>query len=93
VLSPYTAPGTQSNACYNHYSLLHTVEDLFGLPYLAEAAEDNSNQPGGVTSFGGDVFTAASEAGAGAGSPGPATGPGCEITAPLGMTGPTGPTG
>ena len=57
VLSPYIAPGTQSDQCYNHYSFLHTVEDLFGLPYLAEAAKDNSNQAGGVESFGSDIFT------------------------------------
>ena len=86
ALSPYIAPGTQSDRCYNHYSLLHTVEDLFGLPYLAEAAKDNSNQPGGVISFGSDIFT--SPGAGGAGGPGAATGPGCEITAPFGLTGP-----
>jgi hypothetical protein len=96
VVSRYVAPGTQTDACYNHYSLLHTVEDLFGLPYLAEAAKDNSNQPGGVTSFGSDVFTAAPGGSGAASSPGAGTGPDCELTAPLGVTGPgaaTGPTG
>jgi phospholipase C len=87
ALSPYVTPGTQSDRCYNHYSFLHTVEDLFGLPYLAEAAKDNSNQPGGVMSFGGDIFTNPGGA-TGAGGPSPATGPSCEITAPFGLTGP-----
>jgi phosphatidylinositol-3-phosphatase len=57
VLSPAIRPGTTSHQCYNHYSLLHTVEDLFGLHYLAEAAQDRSNEPGGVNSFSRDVFT------------------------------------
>jgi hypothetical protein len=87
ALSPYITPGTQSDQCYNHYSFLHTVEDLFGLPYLGEAAEDNSNQSGGVESFGSDVFTGQAGASAAA-APGATSGPGCEITAPLGVTGP-----
>jgi hypothetical protein len=37
---------------YNHFSLLRTVEGLFGLPYLGYA---NTPDPG---SFGVDVFTA-----------------------------------
>jgi phosphatidylinositol-3-phosphatase len=100
VLSRYIAPGTVSDVCYNHYSFLHTVEDLFGLPYLAEAAEDKSGVPGGVNSFGGDVYTdpngaagAAPPAGAtGSSLPASATGAGC-ATAPgsYGTTGPTGP--
>ena len=35
---------------YNHYSLLRTVEDIFGLPHLGEAAMPQ------VRSFGLDVF-------------------------------------
>jgi hypothetical protein len=35
---------------YNHYSLLRTVEDIFGLPYLGDAAMPQ------VRSFGPDVF-------------------------------------
>jgi hypothetical protein len=35
---------------YNHYSLLHTVEDIFGLPHLGDAAMPQ------VRSFGPDVF-------------------------------------
>ena len=95
VLSRYIAANTQSNQCYNHYSLLHTLEDLFGAPYLAESAEDNSNQPGGVNSFGSDVFTSAGGT-TGPTGPSASTGPGCEVTAavgPTGTSGPTGPTG
>ena len=49
LLSRYIAPGTTSSVSYNHYSMLGTVEDLFALPRLADAA--------GATAFGSDVFT------------------------------------
>ena len=49
LLSPYIAPGTKSTTSYNHYSMLGTIEDLFGLPRLADA--------NGVPAFGSDVFT------------------------------------
>ena len=52
VLSRYTAPGTWSSTPYNHYSLLATVEDLFGLPYLGYAGRP------GLPRFGTDVFNA-----------------------------------
>ncbi len=51
VLSPFVRPGTVSNVPYNHYSLLRTLEDLFGLPHLGNAGQ------AGVTSFGPDVYT------------------------------------
>jgi phospholipase C len=38
VISPSTAPGTQSSVLFNHYSLLRTTEELLGLPLLAKAA-------------------------------------------------------
>jgi len=38
VVSPSTAPGTQSSALFNHYSLLATTEQLLGLPFLGQAA-------------------------------------------------------
>ena len=50
LLSRYVTPGGESATPYNHYSLLRTVEDLFGLPHLADAGE------AGVTSFSGDVL-------------------------------------
>ena len=38
VISPSTAPGTQSATLFNHYSLLGTTEQLLGLPPLGQAA-------------------------------------------------------
>ncbi len=51
LLSPFIKPGTMSSASYNHYSMLASIEDLFGLPRLAEAKLP------GTTTFGPDVFT------------------------------------
>jgi hypothetical protein len=51
LLSPFVAPGTVSATPYNHYSLLRSIEDLFGLPHLGYA------RAAGLASFGGDVFT------------------------------------
>jgi phosphatidylinositol-3-phosphatase len=53
VVSPFVKPGSVSALPYNHYSLLKTVEAIFGLPPLAYAAAP------GVRIFGPDVFTAA----------------------------------
>ena len=53
VLSPFVKPGTVSDVAYNHYSLLRTVETLFGLPPLGYAAQSD------LEVFGPDVFTAA----------------------------------
>jgi phosphatidylinositol-3-phosphatase len=50
VLSPLIRPGTVSTVAYNHYSLLRTIEDIFGLPHLGNAAMLQ------VRSFGPDVF-------------------------------------
>lgn len=52
LLSRFIAPGTQSDVEYNHYSLLRSLEDIFGLPYLGYAKDDE------LRTFGGDVFTA-----------------------------------
>ena len=48
VLSPYVQPGSVNETPYNHYSLLRTVENLFGLDPLGLAAK--------ATAFGDDVF-------------------------------------
>jgi hypothetical protein len=56
VLSKFIRPGTVSEVSYNHYSLLRTVEAIFGLPYLGYAAEED------LRAFGPDVFTAAAPA-------------------------------
>ncbi len=53
VLSKFVKPGTVSDVPYNHYSLLRTVEAIFGLPYLGYAAEKD------LRVFGPDVFSAA----------------------------------
>lgn len=50
LLSRYIKPGTVSTVPYNHYSLLRTVEDLFGLQHLGYAAEPD------LQAFGADVF-------------------------------------
>jgi hypothetical protein len=51
LISPFIAPGTVSDVPYNHYSMLRSIEDIFGLSHLGFAA-----QPG-LRSFGNDVFT------------------------------------
>ena len=52
LLSPFISPGTQSDVAYNHYSLLRSIEDIFGLPHLGYAKDDQ------LRIFGSDVFTA-----------------------------------
>jgi len=51
LLSPFIKAGTVSEVPYNHYALLRSVEDLFGLGHLGYAA-----QPG-LAPFGPDVYT------------------------------------
>ena len=51
LLSRYIKPGTVSTVPYNHYSLLRSVEDIFGLEHLGYAAEAD------LRSLGADVFT------------------------------------
>lgn len=50
VLSKYTAPGSWNDRPYNHYSLLGSIENIFGLPRLGYA------QTPGLNTFGLDVF-------------------------------------
>lgn len=50
LLSPLIKPGTVSDVPYNHYSMLRSVEDIFGLEPLGNAAAS------GLVSFGDDVF-------------------------------------
>jgi hypothetical protein len=50
LLSPFIKPGTVSTHAYNHYSLLRTVEDFFGLSHLGYAAAPH------LRPFGHDVF-------------------------------------
>ncbi|WP_344135606.1 alkaline phosphatase family protein [Pedococcus bigeumensis] len=50
VLSPFVRPGTLSSTPYNHYSLLASIEDLFGQAQLGYAAQPGLNR------FGLDVY-------------------------------------
>ena len=52
LLSPFIAPGTTSTVEYNHYSLLRSIEDFFGLPHLGYAGDNQ------LETLGSDVFTA-----------------------------------
>jgi len=52
ALSRFVKPGTVSDVPYNHYSLLRTVEAIFGLTFLGYAAEAD------LKVLGPDVFTA-----------------------------------
>jgi phospholipase C len=52
VLSPFVAAGSWNNTGYNHYGLLRTIEDTFGLPHLGYAAAPQ------VRAFGFDVYAA-----------------------------------
>lgn len=52
LLSRYIRPGTVSNVPYNHYSLLKSLEEIFGVhEYLGYAGQK------GLVAFGPDVFT------------------------------------
>jgi hypothetical protein len=51
LLSRYIRAGTVNDTPYNHYSLLRSLEDMFGLPYLGYAGR------AGLQGFGDDVFT------------------------------------
>jgi hypothetical protein len=51
LLSPCIKPGTVSHRPYNHYTMLRSVEDIFGLSHLGYAGLS------GERSFGSDVFT------------------------------------
>ncbi|MGZ4473001.1 MAG: alkaline phosphatase family protein [Nocardioidaceae bacterium] len=48
LVSPFVRPGTRNATSYNHFSLLRTIEDAFGLPALGYAQEAHP--------FGADVF-------------------------------------
>jgi hypothetical protein len=50
VLSRFVEPGTTNATPYNHYALLRTIEDAFGLEHLGFAAAE------GLAPFGPDVF-------------------------------------
>ena len=51
LLSKYIRPGTVTKHPYNHYSMLRSVEDLFGLSHIGDAKMSQ------VRPFGADVYT------------------------------------
>jgi hypothetical protein len=50
LLSPFVQPGTTNQTPYNHYSLLRSIEDAFGLDHIGFAAA------AGLVAFGPDVY-------------------------------------
>jgi hypothetical protein len=50
ALSPWVQPGTINARTYNHYGLLRSVEDIFGLSHLGYAGR------AGLQAFGDDVY-------------------------------------
>jgi len=50
VISPFTLPGVSNPTPYNHYALLRTIEDIFGLGHLGMAGAS------GLKAFGADVY-------------------------------------
>jgi hypothetical protein len=61
MLSPCIQPGTVSDQDYNHYSLLRSVEDNFGLPRLGFAGQS------GLRPLGTDILNSPKCSGAGGG--------------------------
>ena len=57
IVSPFVQPGSVNATPYNHYSLLRTIEDLFGLGHLGFAGQ------AGLRPFGADVFARAAAPG------------------------------
>lgn len=52
LLSRFIRPGTISNVPYNHYSMLKSLEEIFGIrQYLGYAGQEN------LVAFGPDIFT------------------------------------
>ncbi|MCC8393127.1 alkaline phosphatase family protein [Paraburkholderia sp. MMS20-SJTR3] len=52
LLSPFIKAGTTSTTGYNHYSLLKSLEDRFGIPEYLGYADDSK-----LVTFGSDIFT------------------------------------
>jgi phosphatidylinositol-3-phosphatase len=63
LLSQFVQPGSTNATPYNHYALLGSIEDIFGLGRLGFAGQQ------GLQTFGPDVYNAASTAGVQAQSP------------------------
>jgi len=52
ILSSFVKPGSVNPTPYNHFALLRSVEDIFGLPHLGYAARAD------LKAFGSDVYNA-----------------------------------
>jgi hypothetical protein len=50
VLSPWVTPASMNATSYNHYALLRSIEDIFGLSHLGYAGA------AGLRAFGSDVY-------------------------------------
>jgi hypothetical protein len=50
VISPFVRPGSMNDTAYNHYGLLRSIEDIFGLGHLGYAGA------AGLRAFGDDVY-------------------------------------
>ena len=59
LVSRFIKPGSTSATPYNHYAMLCSLEDIFGVKYLGYAAES------GLQCFGKDVYNTASGAASG----------------------------
>jgi hypothetical protein len=70
VISRFVKPGTTNPTPYNHFSVLRSIEDVFGLSHLAAAGAS------GLQAFGSDVYAAALTA------PAPAPPPSTPAAAP-----------
>ena len=42
AVDPYIKPGTRDPHCYNHFSLLRTSEEIWGVPYLGHAGDSST---------------------------------------------------
>ena len=52
ILSRFVQAGTVNDTPYNHYAMLRSIEDLFGLDHLGFAGQ------AGLKAFGSDVYNA-----------------------------------
>jgi hypothetical protein len=66
LISPFVTPGSSNATSFNHYSLLFSIEELFGLERIGYADEE------ALTSFDSSVYNAAASTGSSA--PGSAKG-------------------
>lgn len=87
LVSPYIQAGTVNQTSYNHYSMLGSIEDLFGLGRLGFAGV------AGLPTFGSDVFDRTTPVPPPGSLLGAAGGGGGATTGPSGTSGSSGTTG